>query len=159
MSGRCKLILCLGPLRLNSTNRIISASRTAPWEWNVCLTNISDLPCQKRKYSSPPAAPLLQHRWSYAMVDMEECCSQSRWPLGEILHTPEKWLTSELVAVADERQTPFQAVPTSSLSTCTTLFWDRAACQFLLFLKVYQVSIVRLCSGLSMLILLNELKS
>lgn len=37
------------------------------------------------------------------------------------------WLTSELVAMADEGQAPFSAVPPSSLSRSTALFWARAA--------------------------------
>lgn len=45
---------------------------------------------------------------------MEECCSQSEWPRREILHTPEEWLSSGPVAVADERQAPFPAVPPAS---------------------------------------------
>lgn len=94
---------------------------------NSVLTNISDLPCLKCKYSTPPAASLLQHWWNYATADTEEGYSQSGWPLGEILHTAEGWLTSESVAMADEGQAPFPAVPPSSLSRSTALFWARAA--------------------------------
>lgn len=106
---------------------LISASRAALSMRNVCWSNISDLPFLQCKYSSPPVASLIQHWWNYATADTEEGHSQCRWPLGEILHTPEEWLTSETVAMADEGQAPFPAVPPSSLSRSTALFWAEAA--------------------------------
>lgn len=102
---------------------LISASRAALSMRNIYWTSISDLPFLKCKYSSP----LIQHWWNYATADTKEGRSQCGWPLGDILHTPEEWLTSETVATADEGQAPFPAVPPSSLSRSTALFWARTA--------------------------------
>lgn len=102
------------PLRFNLTNRIISASRWYIW--------------------SATSKVYIQHssRSVFTTALIELCNSWHGGVLQSVRVTfgrdsAEGWLTSELVAMADEGQAPFPAVPPSSLSRSPALFRARAA--------------------------------
>lgn len=99
------------PLRFHSSNRIVLASGPT-----VLICHV---------YSVNAAALLLQHLHS-TLTALCNGCLAGVWPLGESLCRAEGWLTSELVAMADEDQATFSS-PTGprchSPSPCSALFW------------------------------------